>query len=63
MPKIALYTAAVIFTLVSLLHWARFFLGTDLMIGSTMFPVFGSLILGVVAAVLAAWMLFASRKI
>ena len=63
MPKIALYTAAVIFALVSLLHWVRYFLVTDLTIGSTMFPVFGSLILGVVAAVLAAWMLFASRKI
>ncbi len=45
MPKIALYTAAVIFALVSLLHWVRYFLVTDLTIGSTMFPVFGSLIL------------------
>ncbi len=63
MPKIALYMAAVIFALVSLLHWVRYFLGTDLTIGSTVFPVSGSLILGIVAAVLAAWMLFASRKI
>ena len=63
MPKIALYTEAVIFALVSLLHWVRYFLGTDLIIGRTVFPVSGSLVLGVVAAVLAAWMLFASRKV
>ncbi len=63
MPKSALCTAAAIFGLVSLLHWVRYFLGTELTIGSTVFPVTGSLILGVVAAVLAAWMFFAGRKI
>ncbi len=63
MPKIALYTAAVIFALVSLLHWVRYFLETDLTIGSTVFPVSGSLILGIVAATLGGWMIFASRKI
>ncbi len=63
MPKVALYAAAVIFAVVSILHWVRYFLGTEVTIGGAMFPVSGSLILGIVAAVLAAWMIFASRKI
>ncbi|MEE8188625.1 MAG: hypothetical protein V3T80_05405 [Kiloniellales bacterium] len=62
MPKVALYAAAAIFALVSLVHWVRYFLGTEVSIGGSAFPVSGSLIAGIVAAVLAAWMIFASRK-
>ncbi len=63
MPKVALTAAAVIFAAVSVLHWVRYFLGTEATIGGSVFPVSGSLIAGIVAAVLAAWMILASRKI
>ena len=63
MPKVALYTAAVIFALVSILHWVRYFMGSEIIIDGTEFPSAGSLIFGIIAAALAAWMIFASRKI
>jgi hypothetical protein len=59
MPKLALHTAAAVFTLVSLLHWVRFVLGTQATLGGTA----ASLVLGIVSAGLAAWMIFASRKV
>jgi hypothetical protein len=63
MPKAALYTAGTVFAVVSALHWVRYFLETEIIIGGTVFPISGSLILGIVAAGLAAWMIYASRKI
>ncbi len=63
MPKVALYTAAVVFALVSVLHWVRYFLGTEIRVGSAVVPISASLILGIISACLAAWMIFASRKI
>ncbi len=62
MPKVALYTAAVIFAAVSVLHWVRYFLGVEVTIGGAVVSNFTSLILGIVAAVLAVWMILASRK-
>ena len=62
MPKVALYTAAVIFAAVSVLHWVRYFLGAEVTIGGAVVSNFTSLILGIVAAVLAVWMILASRK-
>ena len=62
MPKTALYTAAAVFVVVSALHWVRYALGSEITIAGTAFPVSGSLIAGIAAAVLAAWMLFAGRK-
>ena len=63
MPKAALYTAGVIFALVSVLHWLRYAQGSEVTIAGTAFPLSGSLIGGIVAAALAAWMIFAGRKI
>ncbi|MEE8214000.1 MAG: hypothetical protein V3R79_05405 [Alphaproteobacteria bacterium] len=63
MPKAALTTAAVIFAAVSVLHWVRYFLATEATIGGAVVPVSTSLIAGIVTAVLAAWMILASRKI
>ncbi len=63
MPKAALYTAGVIFALVSVLHWLRYALGSEISIGGNAFPVSGSLVLGLVAAALAAWMILAGRKL
>ncbi len=62
MPKSALYTAGVIFAVVSALHLVRYFLGSEVSIAGTAFPVSGSLIGGIVAAVLAAWMIFTGRN-
>ncbi len=62
MPKTALFTAGVIFAVVSALHLVRYFLGSEVSIAGTAFPVSGSLIGGIVAAVLAAWMIIAGRK-
>lgn len=63
MPKGALYTAAVVFAAVSILHWIRYFTGLEIVIGGTAFPGIGSLILAIIAGVLAAWMVFASREV
>ncbi len=63
MPKAALYTAGAVFAVVSALHWVRYALGSEITIGGSAFPVSGSLIAGIVAAGLAAWMIFAGRKI
>ncbi len=62
MPKTALYTAAAVFAVVSALHWVRYALGSEITVGGSAFPVAGSLIAGIVAAILAAWMIFAGRK-
>ena len=62
MPRAALYTAATVFAVVSALHWVRYALGSEITIAGAAFPVSGSLIAGIVAAILAAWMLFAGHK-
>ncbi len=62
MPKAALYTAAAIFAVISALHWVRYALGSEITIAGTAFPVSGSLIAGIAAAALAAWMILAGRK-
>lgn len=62
MPKAALYTVGVVFAVVSALHWVRYALGSEITIAGSAFPLSGSLIAGIVAAALAAWMTFASRK-
>ncbi len=63
MPKAALYTAGAVFAVVSAVHWVRYALGSEITIGGTAFPVSGSLIAGIVAAALAAWMIFAGRNV
>ncbi len=63
MPKAALYTAGVIFAVVSALHWVRYVLGSEITIAGTVFPVSGSIVLGLVAAALAVWMILAGRKL
>ncbi len=62
MPKAALGTAGTVFAVVSALHWVRYVLGSEVTIAGTAFPVSGSLIGGIVAAVLAAWMIFTGRN-
>ena len=63
MPKAALFTAAGVFALVSLLHWVRVVMGGALIIGGAAIPVSASVVLGIMTACLAAWMVHAGRKI
>ena len=61
MPKPALYTAAVIFAVIALLHLIRYFLNTEIVVGGSVVPVFTSLPAGVILALLALWMAYAAR--
>ena len=57
----ALYTAAVIFAIVGIAHWVRYFLGTEFILGATAIPLSVSLIAGIVLALLTGWMVLAAR--
>ncbi len=61
MQKPALYTAAVIFAIVGIAHFVRYFLGTEFILGATAIPLSVSLIAGIVLAVLTVWMILAAR--
>ena len=62
MQRSALYTAAVIFAVVSAAHWLRLVLGTEIVIGGAAVPLWLSFVAGVVSALLAAWMAVAGRR-
>ena len=62
MKQPALYAAAVIFAVVSLAHWVRYFLGGEITVGGSVVPLSLSLWAGVAAAGLAAWMTAAARR-
>ncbi len=62
MQKPALYTAAVIFAIVGIAHWVRYFLGTEFILGATAIPLSVSLIAGIVLALLTGWMILAARS-
>ncbi|MDP7191239.1 MAG: hypothetical protein QF553_05160 [Alphaproteobacteria bacterium] len=51
-----------IFAFVSLAHWVRLFLGTQVVIGDTSIPLGLSVVTGLVSAALAVWMVMAARK-
>ena len=61
MQKPALYTAAVIFAIVGIAHFVRYFLGTEIVVGATALPLSVSLIAGIVLALLTGWMILAAR--
>ena len=61
MQRPALYTAAVIFAAIALLHLIRFVLDTEIVIGGAVVPVFASLPVGIILALLALWMVVATR--
>ncbi len=62
MHKPALYTAGTVFAIVALVHVVRFFLGTEIVVGGGVIPVFVSLPAAIVSALLAAWMIVAARR-
>ncbi len=61
MQKPALYTAAVIFAIVGIAHFVRYFLGVEFVVGATAIPLTVSLIAGIVLAILTGWMALAAR--
>ena len=62
MQKPALYTASIIFAIVGVAHFVRYFLGLKLIVGTTAIPLSVSLIAGIVLAVLTVWMIRAARS-
>ena len=62
MKNAALYTSGVIFALVSLAHWVRFFQAAPVLIGDFQIPVFWSLVGGLITLGLAVWTIVAARR-
>ncbi len=62
MQKPALYTASVIFAIVGIVHFVRYFLRLEFILGATAIPLSVSLIAGIVLAVLTGWMVLAARS-
>jgi hypothetical protein len=62
MRKAPLYTSAVIFGLVGIIHLARYSLATEVTVGGTVIPVWPSLAIGVGLILLALWMGHAGRR-
>lgn len=61
MQKSPLLVSSLVFTVVAIGHLIRYFLGWDLIIDEYQVPLQGSLIAGVVTALLALWTFRASR--
>lgn len=62
MQRTALMAASLIFCLVALAHFVRYFQGLDLIVGETEVSLGLSAIAGCVTAILAIWMFWASRR-
>jgi len=62
MKNPALYTACVVFGVVSLAHLVRFFRADEVLISGYLVPVPWSLALGIVIFALAAWMFVAAKR-
>ena len=62
MQKAALYTAIVIFLVVSLAHLLRFVAQTEIVVGGVVVPVSLSLIVGLMLMGLALWLYVARRR-
>ena len=62
MQKPALYAASVIFAIVGIAHFVRYFLRLEFIVGATAIPLSVSLIAGIVLALLTGWMVLAARS-
>jgi hypothetical protein len=62
MQKAALYTATVIFLVVSLAHLLRYVAETEIVVGGVVVPVSLSLVIGLVFMGLALWQFVAGRR-
>ena len=62
MGKAAPYTAAALLAVISVAHWIRLFLQTEVIVAGYPVPMRLSLIAGIVFAALALWMAAAARR-
>ena len=62
MQKAALYTATVVFFVVSLAHLLRYVAETEIVVGRFVGPVSLSLVVGLVIMGLAHWLFVAGRR-
>ncbi len=63
MSKVALYTAATVFTVLAAVQATLYVFDTHILIGSTLFRPFNVLMATVVFTLLALWMIIASLDI
>ena len=63
MPKVALYTAAAVFTSLAAYQATLYVLVTHILIGSTLFRPFNVLMAAILFSLLAGWMIIASLEI
>ncbi len=63
MPKIALYVSAAVFALMAALFSLVFVFDFDVIVGSTLYRPTNLLAVGIFSAVMAAWMIVASRDV
>ncbi len=63
MPKIALYTAATVFTVLAAVQATLYVFDTHILIGSTLFRPFNVLAVAILFTLLALWMIIASLDI
>jgi hypothetical protein len=62
MQKAALYTATVVFFVVSLAHLLRYVAETEIVVGGVVLPESLSLVVGLVLMGLAVWLFVAGRR-
>ncbi len=63
MPKVALYTAATVFTVLAAVQATLYVLETDVLVGSTLFRPLNVLMAAILFTLLAVWMIIASLDI
>ncbi len=62
MPKVALYTAAIVFTALAVVLAALYVFDTDVILGRTLFRPLNVLAAAILFALLAGWMTIASLE-
>jgi hypothetical protein len=60
MPKVALYTAATVFTVLAAVQATLYVLETQILVGSTFFRPLNVLMAAILFTLLAVWMIIAS---
>ncbi len=63
MPKVALYTAATVFTVLSAVLATFYVFEIDIFVGSTLFRPFNAITAALLFTILAVWMIIASLEI
>ena len=63
MPKVALYTAATVFTALAAVHATFYAFETHILVGSTLFRPLNALMAAILFTLLAMWMIIASLEI